>query len=200
MTKMDFLLELSDRLDCLNEEDRDTSCQFYGEMIDDRMEEGFSEEEAVKAVGEAEKIVEQAVADTPIIKIAKEKFRPKKNDTWILILLLVLALPVWLPVFCSVLVTLVSLYVSLWSAVFSFWVAFVGVCICSAVSIVAGVVFAVKGSFVTTAVMIATGLVLGGLSVLLFLFCKAVTKGLWILTKKFVIWLKNCILGKGKRE
>ena len=45
MTKIDFLLELSDRLEGLNEEDRDQSCQFYGEMIDDRIEEGMSEEE-----------------------------------------------------------------------------------------------------------------------------------------------------------
>ena len=49
MNKQEFLSRLRKQLKGL--EDKEERITFYSEMIDDRMEEGLSEEEAVAAVG-----------------------------------------------------------------------------------------------------------------------------------------------------
>ena len=47
MTKQAFLAALGERLVGLPQKDIEERLTFYSEMIDDRMEEGLSEEEAV---------------------------------------------------------------------------------------------------------------------------------------------------------
>ena len=49
MTKLKFLFELRDRLEGLPYDEVEERLNFYSEMIEDRMEEGLSEEEAAKA-------------------------------------------------------------------------------------------------------------------------------------------------------
>ncbi len=57
-------------------------------MIDDRMEEGLSEDEAVSAVGFVDEIVAQIVADIPLTKLVKEKTKLKKRlRAWEIVLL-----------------------------------------------------------------------------------------------------------------
>lgn len=60
---------------------------FYGEMLDDRIEEGLSEDAAVAEIGDANEIVRQTVADIPLAKLAKEKIKPKRRlKAWEIIL------------------------------------------------------------------------------------------------------------------
>lgn len=88
MDKQAFLTALRSGLSGLPQDDIEERLTFYGEMIDDRMEEGLSEEEAVAAIGEVSEIARQAVADTPLAKIAKERIRPKRRlKTWEIVLL-----------------------------------------------------------------------------------------------------------------
>ena len=51
MNKSEFLQQLKKELAGIPKEDREERLNFYSEMIDDRMEEGLSEEDAVRAVG-----------------------------------------------------------------------------------------------------------------------------------------------------
>ena len=73
MSKQEFLVQLRKGLSGLPQDDIEERLTFYSEMIDDRMEEGFSEEEAVSQIGSVDEIVSQIIADIPIMKIAKEK-------------------------------------------------------------------------------------------------------------------------------
>ena len=52
MNKQEFLYELKGKLWALSEEEKKSSLEYYTEMIDDRMEDGLSEEEAVAAIWE----------------------------------------------------------------------------------------------------------------------------------------------------
>ena len=54
MNKKDYLDSLAKALDCLSREKRSEILSFYQEAIDDRMEEGMSEEDAVCAMGPVE--------------------------------------------------------------------------------------------------------------------------------------------------
>lgn len=55
MNRFEFLSQLSDRLRDLSPQDRRRVTDYYSEMIDDRMEEGFTEEEAVQSIGDPDR-------------------------------------------------------------------------------------------------------------------------------------------------
>ena len=65
MLKQEFLVQLRKGLSCLPKQDMEERLTFYSEMIDDRMEEGLSEEDAVMAVGSIADIIAQITDDTP---------------------------------------------------------------------------------------------------------------------------------------
>ena len=56
MTKQLFLNELAAALHSLPREERYRTLGYYDELIDDRMEDGQSEEEAVSGLGEPEQV------------------------------------------------------------------------------------------------------------------------------------------------
>ena len=62
MTKTEFLVQLKEKLSCLPQADIQQSLEYYVEMIDDRIDDGMSEESAVQSVGTPEKIAEEIVA------------------------------------------------------------------------------------------------------------------------------------------
>ena len=66
MNKPEFLEALEKRLSGLPLEDIEKSKEYYSEMIDDRVEEGLSEEEAVEALGDIESIVSEIFSTTPL--------------------------------------------------------------------------------------------------------------------------------------
>ena len=80
MTKVNFILELNERLVGLPRFEVEEHIGFYVEMIEDRMEDGMTEEEAVAAAGSIDDIAEEIIADIPLYKIAKEKIKPKSKD------------------------------------------------------------------------------------------------------------------------
>ena len=62
MHKQEFLEQLGQALSGLPEQDRKERLAFYGEMIDDRLEEGIPEEEAVSGIGTPGEIAAQVIA------------------------------------------------------------------------------------------------------------------------------------------
>ena len=95
MNKQEFLEQLRKGLSGLPQNDIEEGLTFYSEMIDDRMDEGLSEEEAVSAIGSVDEIVKQVVADIPLAKIAKESIKPKRRLSAGEIVLLALGSPIW---------------------------------------------------------------------------------------------------------
>lgn len=78
MTKLQFLLSLHNKLSGLPQNEIEERLNFYSEMIEDRIEDGLSEEEAVSEIGTVDEIAEQIVSDIPLTKIVKEKIKPKR--------------------------------------------------------------------------------------------------------------------------
>ena len=68
MTKQEFLKGLEKSLAGLPGEDIQKSLDFYGELIDDRVEDGLSEEDAVSQTGDIKEIAEQILIEIPIKK------------------------------------------------------------------------------------------------------------------------------------
>lgn len=196
MSKQEFLARLRKGLSGLPHDDIEERLTFYSEMIDDRMEEGLSEEDAVSAIGNVDEIVAQVIADIPLAKIAKERIKPKRRlKAWEAVLL-ALGSPIWLSLGVAAFAVILSLYVSLWAVIISLWAVFASLAACSVAGVAAGIGFAVGGNALSGIAMVGAGIACAGLAVFAFFACKAVTKGAVVLTKKTAIWIKNCFIKK----
>ena len=196
MGKQEFLVQLRKGLSGLPQEDIEERVTCYSEMIDDRMEEGVTEEEAVAAVGSAQEIVAQVVAEIPFAKIAKERMKSKRQLRVGEIVLLVLGSPIWLSLGIAVFAVILSLYISLWAVIISLWAVFASLAACFIGGALACVIFAAGGNGATGVAMLAAGIICAGFSIFMFYGCKVATKGILILTKKIAIWIKNCLIKK----
>ena len=72
MNKQAFLKELEQLTAALTEQERARLLEYYGEMIDDRMEEGLDEAEAVAALGDPDALVREL---SPAEPVAEESAR-----------------------------------------------------------------------------------------------------------------------------
>lgn len=194
MTRLEFVLSLHDKLSGLPRDEVEEHIRFYNEMIEDRIEEGMPEEEAVADIGSADEIAAQIVAEIPLAKIAKEKLKPKRRLKAWEIVLLILGAPVWLPLLIAAASIILSLYVAVWSVVVSVWAVFVSVAVSSFAVTVAGVAIALSGSALPGLAMIGGGIFCAGLSVFLFFGSLAATKGMFKLTGKMLLSIKKCFV------
>jgi uncharacterized membrane protein len=196
MSKQEFLTQLRKALSGLPQNDIEERIEFYSEMIEDRMEEGLLEGEAVAAVGTVEEIAGQIIAETSLVKIARERIKPKRRRGALEIILLILGSPIWLSLGIAAVAVIFSLYIALWSVIISLWSVFASLAACAFGGVVACVIFAIGGHGTVGLAMLAAGMVCGGLSIFMFLGCKAATKGVVILTKNIARWIKNCFIRK----
>lgn len=200
MNKQEFLTGLRMRLSGLPQEDIEERLAFYSEMIDDRIEEGLSEEEAINGIGSIESIVSQTVSDIPMTKLVKEKIKPKRQLTVFEILLLVLGAPIWLPLLISVAVVLLSIFISLWTVVLSIWLVFASAIALIIGSIIVGAKHAVLGNCLNSIMMAGAGLVCSGFLIFAFYLCKAVTKGAVKLSQLIALSIKNRLISREDKK
>ena len=73
MTKAEFLNELKNRIAEYPSEETNQSVEYYSEMIDDRMEDGMSEPEAVASMGKVAEIAQQIKEELPLTTLVKYK-------------------------------------------------------------------------------------------------------------------------------
>lgn len=196
MNKQEFLAELRRGLSGLPRDDIEERLSFYGEMLDDRIEEGLTEEEAVSAAGPVDEIVRQTVVDIPLAKIAKERIRPKRRLRAWETVLLVLGSPVWLSLGIAAAAAVFAVYAAMWAVIAALWAVFGALAVCAVAGVPGCIIFAAGGSVASGLALLGGGLVCAGLSVFMFFGCKKATAGIMSLTKKFAIWIKNCFKGK----
>ena len=186
MKRNDFLNQLRARLWAMPEADKQRSVDYYSEMIDDRMEDGLSEEEAVAAIGDLDEIVEQILHETPRPPATVhngQKQQKRGLEPW-MIVLLVLGSPLWIPLVVSAVSVVFSIYVSLWSVVISLYAVFIALA-ASAAGCVVGSFFMI-GRFAEVMVAWGAAALCAGLSILFLLLANLAAKGLVKLTK--LVW------------
>lgn len=194
MTKQEFLRRLRKGIKTLPQNEIDERITFYSEMIDDRIEEGFSEADAVNSVGSVDTIISQIISDVPSAK--KEKtVQKRKMKAWEIVLL-VLGSPIWFSLAVAVISVIFSLYGALWAVIISLWAVFVSFVASSLACIVAGIVGIVLGNYLIGGTVLGAGVALAGLSILAFFVSLAATKIILILSQKTVIGIKNAFTKK----
>ena len=191
MTKTIFMRTLSERLVSVTPErisptDAVRSLDYYEEMIDDRMEDGMSEEEAVAAVGHPDDVFRAILASLPQFPASAERrmepvpqpvppTREKKSSPWKTVLLIVSS-PVWVPLLIAAAAVLFSLYVVLFSVVVALWGVFVSLAASGAVLIASSVPLFIGEGMPAGMASLGLGLASAGLAILFFFLCTAFTR------------------------
>ena len=195
MDKYDFLLALEARLEGLPEADRQASLDFYSEMLDDLVEGGMTETEAVASLGSPEAIAEEILLEMPLPKLVKAKMK-KRRLSGLEITLLAVGFPIWLPIGIALLAVVFAIYISLWAVVISLYAANVAMAACAPTGIAAAVVLFASGKPTAGLLFLGAGLALAGLSILWFLLCNLTAKGMWKLGKLTLRGIKACFIRK----
>lgn len=200
MLKQEFLSALREKLSGLPQTDIEERLTFYGEMIDDRMEEGLSEEQAVKAIGPVDEVVSQIVAETPLTRIVKEKIKPKRKMRAWEIVLLILGFPLWFPLAITAIVLVLVFYIVLWVLVICLWAIEVALWVSALACLVGAVGLFITGQPVPAFGALGAALIVTSLSIFLFFACKAATIGTAKLAEKIIHGIKRLFVGKEKTK
>lgn len=190
MKKEEFLEALRQCLSGLPREDVERSLDFYGEAIADRMESGVGEEEAVLALGSPEEIAKEILAETSLPKLIYQRVKPNRSLRIWEVVLLVLGAPLWLSLLLAAVSVCFAVYLTIWSLL----VALYAVVLSCALG---GGFFLVR--CVSDWVLMGPGLLLIGLSILLFFAANGASKGILALSKTYLLYMKKLFMKKEER-
>lgn len=197
MNREAFLAELRQRLSGLPQGELEERLAFYGEMIDDRLEDGLTEAEAAGELGTPEEVAAQVLAEVPMSTLIRERVRPKRKLGAGVTALLVLGSPIWLSLLIVVFAAGLSLYIVLWAVVLCTWaVAFslaAGVLACLAY----GAMYLLRANPGAAGCALGAALVCAGLTLIWIAACIAVTRGAAALTRGVWLGAKTRIGRKG---
>lgn len=192
MTKEAFIMWLCEAFSAYPQEEVEERIRFYIEIIEDRMEEGLSEEEAVASVGKLEDVIAQIQADMPLPKKYKAGRRLKGWE----IVLLILGFPLWLPLLAAGFAVALSVYICIWAVILCLWAGFVTIAVCSFFGILAGIAYIIFFDRLTGIALLGAGIFCMGLSILAFWGCNAITALTWKLTVNLLTRKKRSTSGK----
>ena len=196
MNEKQFLAELRNKLSGLPQEDIEERIAFYGEMIEDRMEEGVSEEEAVAGIGTVDSVVQQIMSEVPLTKLVRERVRPKtRRKTWEIVLL-VLGAPVWIPLIIAAFAVLLSLYIVIWAVVISFYAADFALAAGAVSGLVMAFVYGKAESLTGALFFVGAGMTCAGFAILLFFACLWLMNVIRRLTGRILLGIKTSFIGK----
>ena len=197
MNKQEFFEKLKNGLCGLPSQDIDERLSFYSEMIDDRVEEGLTEEDAVAELGNIEEITSQILNDIPLTKIIKDKMKKKIDLPIWVIVLIIIGSPIWASILGSLLSAVISIYISFWVCIISLWAVTIALGASTFALLVCGIITIIKGNVLSGIVMLSVACIASGLSIFFDYGCKWASKGIVLLTKKIGLWIKKLFI---KRE
>lgn len=193
MNKQEFLAKLRANLTGMSPEDREERVNFYSEMIDDRMEEGWTEEQAIANLGSLDSILQQILSETPQIKPVSENVRPSRTRTlraWEIVLL-VLGSPLWMMLLLAFFMIVVSIYAVLWSVLLFLWAVEVSLAACALAGVICWMTSLAQGQRITGIAMLGLGIFCAGLAIFGFFGCKYITNMVLNFTKRIFLWIKS---------
>lgn len=190
MNKNEFLAALRAGLDGLPQGDIDNYGEYYAEMIDDRVEDGLTEQEAVADIGELDAILQQILGDASLTQLVRVRAKRARALTAWEIILLILGSPIWLPLGITAIAVAIMLYIVAWALIVSLYavdLSLAAAWLCLWVNIFICIAAANSGAAVFS---FGIGLACAGLAVLSFFGFNQITKSLVALSKKLMHKIK----------
>jgi len=196
MTKQEFLDRLKAGLSGLPEADIEEQLRFYSEIIDDRMEDGLSEEESVRQTGNPDEIASKIISETPISRLVKEKVKNRQPMGALAIILLVLGFPLWFPLLITFFSVAFGIFVTIFAILFSLWVTDFAMALSSPGLFVGAIVYFAHANVTQGFLSLGASFAMAGISVLMFFGCKALSRFTIRLLKGSALGIRKLILGR----
>ncbi len=202
MDKQGFLAALREGLQGLPPADIEERVAFYDEMIDDRIEEGLTEAQAVAELGSVESVIAQIAAETPLVKLVKEKVRSerKRSGKGLATVLLVLGSPIWVSLLIAAAAVVFSLVVAAWSVVIALYGPALSLVVSGAACAIFSIFYILRGNIPGAAFAFGAGVAAIGLGLLLFPVCNALARALIKGMKKLVLGFKSLLMRRKGAE
>lgn len=194
MNKTEFIDTLRRALGKLPSYEVEQSIAFYTEMIDDRMEDGMSEQEAVAALGSVNVIAAQIIAETP--PIPKAIAKANTGSRTLNIVLLAVFSPIWVPLALGLAMAALGVYLSIWMVIVALWMTVGILLLCGPIGIVGFVWCLSTGYPLTASWLLGCGMAATGLGLFAWFGVLAASKGLVQLTHSFARWIKGLFVKK----
>ena len=193
MNKQEFLAALARELEPLPREERERTLTYYGELIDDRLEDGQDEGEVIQSLGAPKAVAEELLGEE------EQPLAPNRGLRVWLVVLLVLGFPLWGSLLLTAAVMVLCVFLCLFLPAFVLGVL--------ALSFLAGAVLGVAGTpFLIADTGLAAGLFQLGLAIGMLGLAVLCALGFWYTGKAtvkagkaFWRWLQRSV-GKGRRR
>ncbi len=197
MTREMFFDELRRKLKGLPKDDIETRIAFYDEMINDLMDEGLSENDAINKIGPVDKIVDEIASDTSLTKLVKERIRPKRKMSAMEIVLLIVGFPLWFPLLLTAFILTLVGYLLIWVLVLVMYVIEIslGAVVLSGIVVFAMTLFEEALNYVA----IGSAIFACGAILLTFPLAKLVTKLTINLSRNIVLGIKRKFVRRGEK-
>lgn len=195
MNKPEFISMLSDKLAVLPKTEVDKSVAYFSEIIDDRVEDGMSEDEAVDSLESIDVIIEKIMYETSLPVLMRSRMKPKRPLTTMNIVLIIVGCPIWISLLIAGIAVVLSFYVCVWAVIVSLYATVLSLVLAGIAAIIFCHRYFVSG-IQTGLFNLGAGLFCGGLGVLLFSPVKAFSKLLIHFTTWFLKKVKTLFIVK----
>lgn len=200
MNKTEFLESIKQKLNGLPEKDIQSAVEYYEEAIDDRTEDGLTEEQAITEIGTPDDIAEKIMMETSIPKLITAKAKPKRTlKAWEIILIIISA-PVWLWLAAVLIIIFMAVIVAIMAVMIAIICVVVSLIFGGLGSFVAGIAQLINGYSYPSLALVGMALVMTGIGLFLVIPIKKAVAGLWKLIYRFIRWTKKKIIGNRKAE
>lgn len=200
MTKSEFINKIKSKLSNFPENIVDDRLSFYTEMIEDYIDEGISEEEAVEKLGSIDEIVESIAEDIPLSKLAKKKLNNRNKLSTLNIVLLIIGFPLWFSLLAVGFAVIISIYAALWSVVICLWAVVLSCGVSSMAGIILFIIYLCTSNYALGFVVLGTSFVLLGICGLLIFVSKYLTIFTIKLPKLFLRSIKKLFIIKEVKD
>lgn len=196
MNKNEFINKLNNKLSNFPETEVLDRISFYTEMIDDYVDEGMSEEEAILKLGSIDEIVESIAHEIPLSKIAKKKLKSRRKLNTLEIVLLIVGFPIWFSLLAGGISVILALYAAIWTVVICLWAIVVSCGVTAFASVILFIVYVCSGEPSLGFGLFAAALVLLGVAMLFIIASKYLTDITIKLPKMLFRWIKSLFIIK----
>lgn len=119
MNKQEYLAQLRAALACLPEGEIEESVAFYTEMIDDRVSDGLTEEEATAQLDDPKAAARAIIADLPVVP--RTVVRTKQRNRALYWTLVILGSPLWLTLLLAAGMLVLAGLLTIWCLILGLW-------------------------------------------------------------------------------
>lgn len=200
MNKEEFLSGVRERLAGLAPKELEESLSYYREMIEDHMEDGMQEQEAVAAMGSVEEAASQILEGMSLPKLVKSKVRLSRTLRAWEIALLIGGSPVWVPLIVCIVLVFFAFYVTAASLLFAVHAVNLALAAAGVAGVGSAVIQFVTGRALGGGMTLGGAIFCAGAAVLLFLGSRHVDRAFIYLAKHFGLWIKSLFLGRFEKR